>query len=151
MKNENAMIASSCKFTDNGIQSHLSQKKKLGHFINGLIHHYTTKENFIQYVFVSDAFLLDMNLKYLHHDTYTDIITFDLSEKKSPYIEGEIYISVDRVKDNAVTEKVTYQHELLRVICHGALHLSGFNDKTKSQKATMRSLETEWVKKYLTG
>ncbi|MBK7690328.1 MAG: rRNA maturation RNase YbeY [Bacteroidetes bacterium] len=65
-------------------------------------------------------------------------------------MEGEIYISIERVKENAANEKVSYRHELLRVICHGALHLSGFNDKTKGQKATMRLMENEWVQKYLT-
>ena len=84
------------------------------------------------------------------YDTYTDIITFDLSEKKSPLIEAEIYISTERVTDNAKQENVNYLHELYRVIIHGALHLCGFKDKTKSQKAVMRIVETEWLEKYLT-
>lgn len=150
MKNEKPMLSSSCKFVDHDIKSGINDKRKLGQFINHLIHHYTGKENALQYVFVSDDFLFDMNLKFLQHDTYTDIITFDLSEKKSDQIEGEIYISIERVKENAANEKVSYRHELLRVICHGALHLSGFNDKTKAQKATMRLMENEWVQKYLT-
>jgi rRNA maturation RNase YbeY len=132
------------------MRSGITQKKTLGTFINQLIYHYSGKESTLQYVFVSDDFLYEMNLKYLQHDTYTDIITFDLSEKKSNYVEAEIYISVDRVKENARNEKVPYLHELLRVICHGALHLSGFNDKTTAQKNTMRLTETEWVNKYLT-
>ncbi len=150
MKNEQSLLSSSCIFVDHDIRSGITQKKKLGQFINQLIYHFTGKESILQYVFVSDDYLHEMNLTYLQHNTYTDIITFDLSEKKSPYIHAEIYISIDRVKENARNEKVSYLHELLRVICHGALHLSGFNDKTKVQKNTMRSMETEWVNKYLT-
>lgn len=142
--------SSICLFTDHEVKSKLKGKRKLGAFINQLIDHYTQQESHLQYIFVTDAFLLEMNRKYLSHDTYTDIITFDLSEKKSPLIEAEIYISTERVTDNAKQENVNYLHELYRVIIHGALHLCGFKDKTKSQKAVMRIVETEWLEKYLT-
>jgi rRNA maturation RNase YbeY len=89
-----------------------------------------------------------MNKVYLNHDTYTDIITFDLTEKKSDHIVGDIYISIDRVKENADLNTVSYAEELLRVILHGALHLSGFGDKTKAQKTKMRMLENVWLKKF---
>jgi rRNA maturation RNase YbeY len=151
MKMEKQIGKSSCKFNDYEINSGLKQKRKLGIFIGELLLHYTQKESSLQYIFVSDDYLLDMNLKYLQHDTYTDIITFDLSEKKSNFIEGEIYISVDRVRENANTEGVSFQNELLRVILHGALHLCGFNDKTKAQKANMRELESTYLEKYLTA
>lgn len=150
MKEENAISNSSCQFTDHEVVSKLKRKRLLGIFINRLVFHFTQKENILQYVFVTDAFLYEMNMKYLQHDTYTDIITFDLSEKKSDTIDGEIYISIDRVKENALHEDVKYMHELYRVILHGALHLCGFNDKTKPQKEIMRNLETEWLEKYLT-
>jgi len=84
-----------------------------------------------------------MNKKYLNHSTYTDILTFDLSETRR--ISGEIYISVDRVKDNAKRFGQTFQHELRRVIAHGALHLIGYSDKTLSEKSQMRSKEEAYL------
>jgi rRNA maturation RNase YbeY len=128
----------------------LKQKRRLGAFVNELILYYKKKESNLSYVFVSDDYLLQMNQQYLQHDTYTDIITFDLTEKKSEIIVGDIYISIDRIKENALSMKTTMQTELLRVILHGALHISGFGDKTKSQQLEMRLLEDKWMKKYLT-
>jgi rRNA maturation RNase YbeY len=128
----------------------LTQKRRLGAFVNNLIDYYKKKESILTYVFVSDDYLLQMNQQYLQHDTYTDIITFDLTEKKSELIVGDIYISIDRVKENALSMKTTMQTELLRVILHGALNISGFGDKTKSQQLEMRQLEDKWMKKYLT-
>jgi rRNA maturation RNase YbeY len=128
----------------------LTQKRRLGAFVNNLIDYYKKKESILTYVFVSDDYLLQMNQQYLQHDTYTDIITFDLTEKNAEFIVGDIYISIDRVKENALSMKTTMQTELLRVILHGALHISGFGDKTKSQQLEMRQLEDKWMKKYLT-
>lgn len=141
---------SHCSFTDQEIVSGLKQKRKLGRFINELIYHYTKKESQVAYVFSTDEFVLNINQEYLQHDTYTDIITFDLSEKKSTLILSDIFISIERVKENAQTFNKKYQEELLRVIIHGALHLSGFKDKTKEQKAEMRNLEEIWIDKYST-
>lgn len=101
----------------------------------------------IDYVFCSDEFLLQMNRDFLQHDYYTDIITFGLSEKNQP-IEAEIYISIDRVKDNAKTLENNYQQEMLRVIFHGALHLCGFKDKTKSEISTMRAKEDQYLQLF---
>jgi probable rRNA maturation factor len=78
----------------------------------------------LQYVFCSDAYLLDINKRFLNHDFYTDIISFDLSEQKGSLV-GDVYISIERVKENAKTEGNLYMHELLRVIFHGALHFCG--------------------------
>ncbi len=103
----------------------------------------------LQYVFCSDTFLLDINVSYLQHDDYTDIITFDLSEDRNNWIEGEIYISVDRVKANAKLYNVSFLQELLRVIFHGALHLCGYGDKTIAQKSEMRRKEEEYLNLYL--
>jgi probable rRNA maturation factor len=100
----------------------------------------------LQYVFCSDAYLLKINEEFLHHDDYTDIITFELADKGSrDGVEGEIYISLDRVKENAAGLGVTVQEELLRVIFHGALHLCGFKDKTRFQKKQMRAKEDEYL------
>ena len=102
----------------------------------------------LQYVFCSDAFLLDINKRFLNHNFYTDIISFDLSEQKGRLI-GDVYISIDRVKENAKTEGNLYTHELLRVIFHGALHFCGYKDKKPADQKTMRSMEDKWLKAYL--
>ena len=102
----------------------------------------------LQYVFCSDAFLLDINKRFLNHNFYTDIISFDLSEQKGRLI-GDVYISIDRVKENAKTEGNLYTHELLRVVFHGALHFCGYKDKKPADQKTMRSMEDKWLKAYL--
>ena len=102
----------------------------------------------LQYVFCSDAFLLDINKRFLNHNFYTDIISFDLSEQNGSLI-GDVYISIDRVKENAKTEGNLYTHELLRVIFHGALHFCGYKDKKPADQKTMRSMEDKWLKAYL--
>jgi len=101
----------------------------------------------ITYVFCSDAFLLQMNRDFLQHDYYTDIITFSLSEKGVP-VEAEVYISIDRVKDNAKALGLTYKEEVLRVIFHGALHLCGYKDKKKSEILIMRGKEDQYLRLY---
>ena len=102
----------------------------------------------LQYVFCSDTFLLDINKRFLNHNFYTDIISFDLSEQKGRLI-GDVYISIDRVKENAKTEGNLYTHELLRVIFHGALHFCGYKDKKPADQKMMRSMEDKWLKAYL--
>ena len=102
----------------------------------------------LQYVFCSDNYLLAINKQYLNHDYYTDIISFDLSESKGQLI-GDIYISVDRVKENAKILKTTQGNELLRVIFHGALHFCGYKDKKPADAKLMRAMEDKWLKAYL--
>jgi rRNA maturation RNase YbeY len=102
----------------------------------------------LQYVFCSDKFLLDINKRYLNHNFYTDIISFDLSDQKGQLI-GDVYISIERVKENAKTEGNLYTHELLRVIFHGALHFCGYKDKKPADAKLMRSMEDKWLKAYL--
>jgi rRNA maturation RNase YbeY len=102
----------------------------------------------LQYVFCSDKFLLDINKRYLNHNFYTDIISFDLSDQKGQLI-GDVYISIDRVKENAKTEGNLYTHELLRVIFHGALHFCGYKDKKPADAKQMRAMEDKWLKAYL--
>ena len=102
----------------------------------------------LQYVFCSDKFLLDINTRYLNHNFYTDIISFDLSDKRGQLV-GDVYISIDRVKENAKTEGQLYIHELLRVIFHGALHFCGYKDKKPADVKRMRSMEDKWLKAYL--
>lgn len=98
-------------------------------------------------IFCTDEGLLQINRQFLQHDYYTDIITFPLSSGKEP-IEAEIYISIDRVKDNAKTERVSFQTELHRVIFHGCLHLTGYNDKSSQQIKKMREAENKYLRLY---
>lgn len=102
----------------------------------------------LQYVFCSDEYLLGINKQFLNHDYYTDIISFDLSEQKGVLI-GDIYISVDRVKENAKTHGNLFVQELLRVIFHGALHFCGYKDKKPADVKLMRAMEDKWLKVYL--
>ena len=101
----------------------------------------------LNYVFCSDEYLYQMNVDYLNHDTYTDIITFDNSEKNGE-LEGDIFISVDRVRENAKTLKVEEGTEFTRVLAHGLLHLMGHKDKTKEEASLMRSKEEEAIELY---
>lgn len=96
--------------------------------------------NSLSYVFCSDQHLLEMNKTHLDHDYFTDIITFDLSDDDS--IEGEIYISIDRVKENAATYQTSFEEELCRVMCHGLLHLIGYDDHNEADIQEMRAKET---------
>lgn len=98
----------------------------------------------LNYIFCSDEYLLQINRDHLQHDYYTDIITFDLSEEKNKII-GEVYISLDRIKDNAQTLGTTIKEETLRVIFHGALHLCGYKDKTAAHEKIMRAKEDEYI------
>jgi len=100
-------------------------------------------------IFCSDEYLLSINQGHLQHDYYTDIITFDLSPSVSDPIEGELYISVDRVKENAVLHGEAHIKELHRVVFHGLLHLLGFKDKNKADQEIMRIKENEFLDQYL--
>lgn len=91
------------------------------------------------YVFCSDAFLLDINIQYLDHDTYTDIVTFDYTE--GSVLHGEMYISTDRIAENASDFGVSFDTELRRVMAHGLLHMCGYGDKTDDEINTMRTKE----------
>lgn len=98
----------------------------------------------VNYIFCSDDYLLTLNQSFLKHNTLTDIITFDYSESKRK-LEGEIYISIDRVQENAIKFNRTVDDELHRVIIHGILHLIGYKDKTKEAKMLMRKKEDAYL------
>lgn len=100
----------------------------------------------VSIVFCSDVFLLEMNRNYLNHDYFTDIITFDYSDKQK--LSGELFISIDRVKENANDRKLQFEEELLRVIAHGVLHLMGFKDKTKKDATNMRKAEDSALQQF---
>jgi probable rRNA maturation factor len=126
----------------------LRDRTRLKAFITTMFGKEGKKLSGLNYVFCSDEYLLDINRRFLNHDYYTDIITFDISEKRAP-IEGEIYISIDRVKENALSMNQSFRRELHRVIFHGVLHLCGYKDKSKADEAQMRAKENEYLDRYL--
>ena len=115
-------------------------ENKLSLWINKVIQINERNTGNLSFIFCSDAYLLRINQDYLNHDYYTDIITFDNSEE-GKLIEGDLFISVDRVRENAEKLDVSFFVELHRVMIHGVLHLLGFNDKTKAEEKLMRSTE----------
>ena len=99
----------------------------------------------ISCIFCSDVYLHEMNVKYLQHDTFTDIITFDYTENN--IISGDLFISIDRVRENALTLNTTFLNELHRVIIHGTLHLCGYKDKKKADALEIRAKEDFYLQK----
>jgi len=125
----------------------LKNRGSLKAFIGSIFRKEKKKLDSLNYIFCSDKRLLEINRKYLGHDYFTDIISFDLSDSGS--VQGEIYISVDRVRDNAQKLNLTYKSEFHRVIIHGALHLCGYKDKTIKDAKKMRAMEDFYLFKYL--
>ena len=101
----------------------------------------------LNYVFCSDEYLLEINKQYLDHDYFTDIITFDNSEEDNQ-LEGDIYISVDRVRENAATFHTDFDTEMRRVLIHGLLHLAGYEDSSEALKTAMRAKEDEYLRLF---
>ncbi len=133
--------------TFNGDKKHIKGRtKQIKELIGCITKDHGYEINQIDYVFVDDQKLLEINNKVLQHDYYTDIISFDYTEGKS--IEGEIYISVDRVIDNAKKYKSEFHVELMRVIFHGVLHYVGYKDKTKKDATEMREKEEFYLKLF---
>jgi len=126
----------------------LPQRQTLKDFILLLIKKEKREMGYLNVIFCSDPYILEINKTYLSHNYYTDIITFSYAEGSSTIIEGDIYISVDTVRDNAVRFSTTIQKELHRVIFHGVLHLCGFNDKNAKQQLMMTNKENEYLDIY---
>ncbi len=123
----------------------LKNKRLISSWITSTIQEEKSQLEEISYIFCSDDYLLKINQDHLNHDTYTDIITFDYTENR--IISSEIYISVDRVKENAKNLSVATLDEMHRVIIHGVLHLCGYKDKSDSEAKTMRSKEDFYLGK----
>jgi probable rRNA maturation factor len=115
-------------------------------WISSVIVSENKSEGEINYIFCNDEYLLDLNIKHLNHDTLTDIISFDYSLGNE--IHGDIYISIERVQENAADYNVTFNEELNRVMVHGILHYCGYKDKNDSDEAIMRSKEDEKIKMF---
>jgi rRNA maturation RNase YbeY len=128
------------QFFTEDISFTLRNKNKLRKWIQVVIGNEKKLPGSLNFVFCSDEYLHKLNVQYLDHDTLTDIITFDLSENADE-ISGEIYISIDRVKENAKKFTVPFYNELQRVMIHGILHLAGYHDKTQEQVTIMRGKE----------
>ena len=126
----------------------LIQRKKLKVFIASIFKSEYKSLSSLSFVFCSDSYLLEINKNFLQHNFFTDIITFDLTPKGKKEIEAEIYISIERVKENAKTFKTSIQQELHRVIFHGVLHLCGYTDKSKLQKEKMTHKEDFYLISY---
>ena len=118
----------------------LNKEDSTINWINKVLEKEGHKAENINYIFCSDTHLLELNQQYLNHDTLTDIITFDNSDEKEN-LEADIFISIDRVKENASVLKKEFSNELDRVIIHGLLHLLGLKDKTEAEKQEMREKE----------
>lgn len=123
----------------------LENSEQLAVWISNTIKAEDCREGDIDYIFCSDDYLHKINLDYLDHDTLTDIISFDYSVGKE--LHGEIYISVDRVRENAAEYSVFFEDELARVIIHGILHFSGYKDKSEQDEKTMRTKEDYYLAK----
>lgn len=128
------------------IKFELKRKKKHADWLKAVFKSEEKEVADLSYIFCSDDDLLYINQRYLNHDTFTDIITFDYSEDES--ISAEVYISIDRVKENAKDFKVKFEDELRRVLVHGVLHCCGYGDSTEELKAEMRALENKKIKLF---
>ncbi len=103
----------------------------------------------LNYIFLDDEALLEINRQYLQHDYYTDIITFPLADDPEHDLEGEAYISIDRVRENAMDQSVAFELELIRIMIHGALHLCGHVDTSTEQRNEMKSFEDQYITRYV--
>ncbi len=122
----------------------LPEKQKVKAWIKSIATQESKHIGELSYIFCSDEYLLLVNREYLNHDYYTDIITFDNAEADGQ-IEGDIFVSIDRVQDNADTLQVPFETELRRVLAHGVLHLCGYKDKTPDEEQVMRIKENFYI------
>ncbi|WP_018476360.1 rRNA maturation RNase YbeY [Pontibacter roseus] len=128
------------EFFSEDVDFSLSNPEQIAAWIADIVERHNHELISLTYIFCSDDYLHNINLEYLDHDTLTDIITFDNADEEGT-IEGDIFISIDRIRDNAATHGTAFTDELHRVIIHGVLHLLGFKDKSSEEEAAMRKLE----------
>lgn len=134
-------------FNNQSIAFKLKEKTRLRQWIKTITEKEKHKAGIINYIFCTDDELLEINIRHLNHDTFTDIITFDYTEDKT--INSDIFISVDRVAENAGKFDVSFDDELHRVMIHGVLHLCGYKDKSKTDAELMRKKENWALKLFL--
>lgn len=138
---------SKVNFFFDGVSVNIKKRSKLKKFIEYIFRQEGVELASINYIYCSDKRLLKINQQYLKHDELTDIITFDLSEPDG-VIVAEVYVSTDRVRENASSQNQTITRELCRVVFHGALHLCGYSDKTAFEKEEMRNAEDRYLDLY---
>lgn len=131
-----------------GVRVALQNREGLKSFLIKLFKMEQTALTSLNVIFCSDESLLEMNRHYLQHNYFTDVITFPLSAKGAP-VEAELYISIDRVKENARENKISFKDELHRVVFHGCLHLVGYNDKSSQQIKKIREREDYYLRLYV--
>lgn len=136
------------KFHYMDIAEKWSQKRAITGWVKDLVVHEGIEACDLTYIFCNDAYLLDMNIGFLKHNTLTDIITFNTNYDGKTGLVGEIYISTERVKANANEFGVSFFAELCRVVFHGALHLCGYDDTSKALKAVMRQKEDYYLQRF---
>ena len=136
------------RFTHHEVKPILKNRSAVKEHIRFMLQNEGYSANRITFIFCTDEFLHSLNVQFLDHDTYTDILTFRLSENDEPLI-AEIYISVERVAENAHTHNVTIQEELLRVVFHGVLHLCGYEDHSQETKQEMRKMENFYLASFV--
>ncbi|MFD1062596.1 rRNA maturation RNase YbeY [Winogradskyella litorisediminis] len=129
--------------TDFKLQDEIAKRQ----WISDLIEEENCREGEINYIFCSDDYLHKINIDFLNHDTLTDIISFDYSVGKK--LHGDIFISVDRVEENAKDFGVSFDNEMSRVMAHGVLHYCGYKDKTDADQKVMTSKEDYYLKKFI--
>ncbi|WP_339606559.1 rRNA maturation RNase YbeY [uncultured Roseivirga sp.] len=123
----------------------LKQEEAINLWLQNIAKAENTEIEEISYIFCTDDYLLKINQEYLDHDYYTDIITFDNRDDINDPIESDIFISIDRVTENAIDQNVPFEVELKRVLAHGLLHLIGYNDKTEDEQQLMREKEEAYL------
>ena len=124
----------------------LENEEVFASWISKVILSENKKEGDINYIFCDDEYILEINKQYLNHDYYTDIISFDYSVGNE--LHGDVFVSIDRVKENASVFNVTFDEELKRVLIHGVLHYCGYKDKTEEEERIMRQKEDEKIKMF---
>jgi probable rRNA maturation factor len=131
-------------FFNQDLSFKLPKPRKTTAWIREVINREKKRLVHLNYIFCSDKYLFEINQQYLKHETLTDIITFDNSENKG-MIEGDVFISIERVKANAKTLETDFDEEIHRVLVHGVLHLAGYSDKSKQEKSVMRKKEDAYL------
>jgi probable rRNA maturation factor len=126
-----------------GIKYRLKNSRKILKIIEKVIGEYRKPNGNLSFIFMDNEGLISINKEFLQHNYFTDVIAFDLSE--NDILEGEIYLSIETIKQNSINYKVSFKEEIFRVMIHGTLHLCGYNDNTSDERNEMKKLEDYWL------
>jgi probable rRNA maturation factor len=128
-----------------GVKYRLKNSRRILNIIEKVIGEYRKPNGNLSFIFMDNEGLISINKEFLQHNYFTDVIAFDLSE--SDILEGEIYLSIETIKENSINYKVSFKDEVLRVMIHGTLHICGYNDNTSDERNEMKRLEDYWILK----